>query len=215
MAGAWHSSAIPEKRVANTEKAPVSSVHLGERNISHSARGENETWSRPNRTNWAAAIACRSSLRSRPKSELLHCWLTRPEMCARKFFGPQAREGTNSYYFLWVHSICLRSDSIYLIAVVRPRSELHEARLLVEREIAHIDFAGWFENGRRCPVDASSVMENGFRQCCHHIFTVSATIDFDARQQQKKQHHSMAQRWIMNFFETIPLPINAWCENVS
>lgn len=60
----------------------------------------------------------------------------------------------------------------HLVPVVAPRSEFHEARLLVEREVAHIDFAGRFENGRRLPHHLPRVMKDGFGHGRHHIFAV-------------------------------------------
>lgn len=64
--------------------------------------------------------------------------------------------------------------STYLEAVVRPGAELHEAGLLVEREVPYIDFARGFEDGRRCPHYFSVVVQDGFGHCRHHVLSVSA-----------------------------------------
>lgn len=68
----------------------------------------------------------------------------------------------------------------YLVAIVRPRAELHKARLLVEREVANVNFAGRFKDGRRRPDHFAGVVKDGLRQCCDHVFAVGAVFVLDS-----------------------------------
>lgn len=52
---------------------------------------------------------------------------------------------------------------IYLKAVVCPRAKLHNAGLLVEREVFHIDFTRRFINCRWFPFNHAAVVEGCFR----------------------------------------------------
>lgn len=64
----------------------------------------------------------------------------------------------------------------HLETIVCPATEFHEAGLLIEWEISHINFAGWFENSWRRPIHFACVVKNGLRQCCHNVFSVSAVL---------------------------------------
>lgn len=62
----------------------------------------------------------------------------------------------------------------YLIAVVTPRSELHEARLLVERKVSHVDFTRRLKNCGRRPHHFACVVQNSLGHCGDHVLTISA-----------------------------------------
>lgn len=64
--------------------------------------------------------------------------------------------------------------SSYLKAVIGPRSELHETRLLIEGEVSHVDLAGRLKNSRRCPENLSGVMKNRLRHGRYTIFAIGA-----------------------------------------
>lgn len=60
-----------------------------------------------------------------------------------------------------------------LEAIVGPRSEFHDARLLVEWEILDVDLAGGLINCRRLPFHPSGVVESGFGGQCHLEIPIS------------------------------------------
>lgn len=62
---------------------------------------------------------------------------------------------------------------IYLIAIIRPRTKFHKTCLLVEREIANVNFAWRFENSWRCPHHFTRMMEHCFGHRRNHVFSVS------------------------------------------
>lgn len=62
----------------------------------------------------------------------------------------------------------------YHVPIVAPRSELHEAGLLIKREVLHVDFAERLVDGRRLPDHFAVVMQDGFRHDGHFIVTVRA-----------------------------------------
>lgn len=49
----------------------------------------------------------------------------------------------------------------HLKSIVCPAAELHDAGLLVEGKVFHVDFAGALVNRRRSPLDASCVIQRG------------------------------------------------------
>lgn len=51
-----------------------------------------------------------------------------------------------------------KNQFIYLEAVVRPRTELHETRLLIEGKVSDVNLAGGFENCRWCPKNLAGIM---------------------------------------------------------
>jgi len=63
---------------------------------------------------------------------------------------------------------------IYLVAVVRPRAEFHKTRLLIEREIANVDFARRFEDGWRCPHHFAGMMKHSLCHGGDHVLSVGA-----------------------------------------
>ena len=66
----------------------------------------------------------------------------------------------------------------YLYAVVTPRTEFHEACLCIEREIADVDFAIWFEYGRRVPFDVAVVVQQSFGHGRDDVFTIGTGTYF-------------------------------------
>ena len=61
-----------------------------------------------------------------------------------------------------------------LEAVVGPGAELHEAGLLVEGEVAHVDLAGGLEDGRRRPEHLARVVEDRLGHGRHPVLAVRA-----------------------------------------
>ena len=61
----------------------------------------------------------------------------------------------------------------YLEAVVGPATELHDAGLLVEREILDVHLTGRMINGRRFPLNQSGVEQGGLRGQRHFKVTIS------------------------------------------
>ena len=71
-----------------------------------------------------------------------------------------------------------RSDrgtcKVYLVTIVGPAAEFHEARLHIKREVADVDFTGGFENGRRCPSDFPTTVKHCLCHGCHYVVAISA-----------------------------------------
>jgi len=63
---------------------------------------------------------------------------------------------------------------VYLVTVKSPRSEFHEAALLVEREVLDVDGAGTFVDSRRYPQDASVAVNHHVWLVRHFVFAVRA-----------------------------------------
>lgn len=59
------------------------------------------------------------------------------------------------------------------VSVVRPRSELHRTRLLVEREVLDVYLAKRLVNGRRFPHHFARVVQYGFCHYCHFVVAIS------------------------------------------
>lgn len=77
--------------------------------------------------------------------------------------------------------VCVYFLCCNLSAIVRPRAELHDTRLLIEREILHVDFAGRFVNGRWLPGYLAGVFQCGL---CHQRHLV---ISVRAEEKKRKQ----------------------------
>lgn len=90
----------------------------------------------------------------------------------------------------------------YLITVVRPGSEFHKACLLIKWKVSHIDFTWRFENCRRCPVNAASVVEYGFCQGSYHILAVGTRIRL-MKIEQSSFRHSLSSKRV--FINSVPL----------
>jgi hypothetical protein len=63
----------------------------------------------------------------------------------------------------------------YLKAIVRPRPELHDARLLVKREILDVYLARGLIDGRWLPFHATSVVERRLR--CQSDFKITISTE--------------------------------------
>lgn len=61
-----------------------------------------------------------------------------------------------------------------LVAVITPGAELHEAGLLVEGEVSHVDLARGFEDGGRSPEHLARVVQHRLRHRRHHVLSVRA-----------------------------------------
>lgn len=57
--------------------------------------------------------------------------------------------------------------SSYLKAIVCPRTELHDAGLLVEGEVLDVDLARGLVDGGRAPLHAARVVQRGLRRQRH------------------------------------------------
>lgn len=86
---------------------------------------------------------------------------------------------------------------IYHVAIVTPRAELHEASLLIKREVFHVDLAEGLVNGRWLPYNLAVVMENGFRHDRHFVVTVSAVTN-DERQEKDTYENRCTQVKVIN-----------------
>jgi hypothetical protein len=62
----------------------------------------------------------------------------------------------------------------YLKAIVSPWTELHKARLLVEREVPYVDLAGWLEDCWRSPDYLACVVKHSLGHCGDDILSVRA-----------------------------------------
>ena len=62
---------------------------------------------------------------------------------------------------------------IYHVTVVCPRSEFHEALLLVEGEELNVDFARRLVDGGRVPQHLAGVVQDGLGHDCHLVVAVS------------------------------------------
>lgn len=94
---------------------------------------------------------------------------------------------------------------IDLVTVVRPRAELHEARLLVEWKVAHVDFARRFKDGRRRPDHFAGVVQHGLCQRCDDVLAVGADFSWNA-------FNIMVQQTVLPIIESRLGLYN--CENV-
>lgn len=65
-------------------------------------------------------------------------------------------------------------DQVYLIPVVRPRSELHDALLDIKGEELHVDHTGTLVNGGRLPYHLTVRVKDSLRHQRHLVITVSA-----------------------------------------
>lgn len=61
-----------------------------------------------------------------------------------------------------------------LVAVIAPRAELHEAGLLVEGKVTHVDLARGLEDGGRSPEHFARVVQHRLRHRRHHVLSVRA-----------------------------------------
>lgn len=75
-----------------------------------------------------------------------------------------------SFIWMWV---CL-CDCTYHVTVVCPRTELHEARLLIEGKVLDVDFTEGFVDGGRFPNDFARMMKNRFGHYCHFVVAIGA-----------------------------------------
>lgn len=85
-------------------------------------------------------------------------------------------------------------DGTYLITIVCPWTEFHEACLLIKWKISHINFTWRFENRGGHPVNFPRIVQDGFCQCCHHIFAISAA----KYMYQFKPNEKWEKWWIKN-----------------
>lgn len=72
------------------------------------------------------------------------------------------------------------ANYLYLSTVVRPRAEFHDARLLIERKVFHVDLAGRFVNGRWFPEYLAGILQRGFCHQRHLVIPVRAAETEDA-----------------------------------
>jgi hypothetical protein len=63
----------------------------------------------------------------------------------------------------------------YLKSIVGPGTELHEACLLVEGEVPHIDLTGGLENGGRSPNHFARVVQHSLRHRSDNVLSVRTT----------------------------------------
>lgn len=69
----------------------------------------------------------------------------------------------------------MEGETAYLEAVVSPRAELHDARLLVERKVFYVDLARGLVYGRWLPFDPPRVIQRRLR-CQRHLEITVGTI---------------------------------------
>lgn len=67
-----------------------------------------------------------------------------------------------------------RGMQAYLVTIVGPAAEFHEARLHIKREVADVDFTGGLENGWRCPSNFPTTVKHCLRHGCHYVVAISA-----------------------------------------
>lgn len=84
-------------------------------------------------------------------------------VCVYYFTGSLRQQQNNKYKY-----------STYHIAIVTPRSKLHEASLLVKRKVLHVNLAERLVDGGWLPNYFSVVVEDCFRHDRHFIVTVGA-----------------------------------------
>lgn len=65
-------------------------------------------------------------------------------------------------------------DCTYHVSVVCPRTELHEACLLIEGKVLDVDFTEGFVDGGRFPNDFARMMKNRFGHYCHFVVAIGA-----------------------------------------
>lgn len=66
-------------------------------------------------------------------------------------------------YFRISYIVCINIHCYNLSTVVSPRAKLHNTRLLIKREILHVNLTGWLVNSRRFPVYFASKFQSGLR----------------------------------------------------
>ena len=87
---------------------------------------------------------------------------------------PSPSPGTNIIPRPTHHQKTLLTVATYLEAVVGPRAEFHDTRLLVEREILDVYLAGGLVYGRGLPLHPPREVEGGFGGQGHLEVTVGA-----------------------------------------
>lgn len=91
------------------------------------------------------------------------------------------------------------------VSVVRPRSELHGTRLLVEREVLDVYLAKRLVDGRRFPHHFARVVQYGFGHYRHFVVAVGAAkhvrrCTLHSRLVSSRTHGVQWMRYVINVF---------------